>query len=76
MWVHPSIRGTGVADELVAAVIAWARSEGAKWVRLKVIQGNDRARHFYERMGFCTTGQEETRERDGVIEVQMQRPAV
>jgi len=73
MWVHPQIRGSGGADELVAAVVAWAESVGAKLVRLKVIQGNDRARHFYERMGFCPTGKEEVRERDGLIEVQMER---
>lgn len=73
MWAHPKIRGSGGADELVAAVVAWARSEGAKVVRLKVIQGNDRARCFYERMGFRTTGQEEMRLRDGQIEVQMER---
>jgi GNAT superfamily N-acetyltransferase len=73
MWVHPKIRGSGGADELVEAVVAWAQSEGAKWVRLKVIQGNDRARHFYERMGFCPTGHEEVRERDGLIEIQMER---
>ncbi len=73
MWVHPQIRGSGGADELVAAVVAWAESVGAKLVRLKVIQGNDRARHFYERMGFYPTGKEEVRERDGLIEVQMER---
>jgi GNAT superfamily N-acetyltransferase len=73
MWVHPAIRGSGGADELVAAVVGWAQSEGAKLVRLKVIQGNDRARRFYERMGFCITGQKETRQRDGLIEVQMER---
>jgi GNAT superfamily N-acetyltransferase len=73
MWVHPKIRGTGGADELVAAVVAWARSQGAKMVRLKVIQGNDRARHFYERIGFCPSGIEDVRERDGLIEVQMER---
>ena len=73
MWVHPKIRGSGGADQLVAAVVAWARSEGAKIVRLKVIQGNDRARRFYERMGFRTTGREEIRERDDRIEVEMER---
>jgi ribosomal protein S18 acetylase RimI-like enzyme len=73
MWVHPKIRGSGGGDQLVTAVIAWAQSEGAKIVRLKVIQGNDRARHFYERMGFCSTGHEDVRERDGLIEVQMER---
>ncbi len=72
MWVHPAIRGTGGADELVAAVVVWAQSEGAKSVRLNVIQGNDRARHFYERNGFRTTGQETIRQRDGLIEIQME----
>jgi ribosomal protein S18 acetylase RimI-like enzyme len=75
MWVHPKIRGSGGADELVAAVVVWARSEDAKLVRLKVMQGNDRARHFYERMGFRPTGQRQVRERDGLIEVQMERRA-
>jgi GNAT superfamily N-acetyltransferase len=73
MWVHPAIRGSGAADELVAAVVAWAESEGAARVRLKVIQGNDRARRFYERIGFIATGHELVRERDGRIEILMER---
>jgi RimJ/RimL family protein N-acetyltransferase len=73
MWVHPKIRGSGGADELVAAVIAWSLSEGAKSVQLKVIEGNDRARRCYERNGFRHTGQEEIRQRDGLIEIQMER---
>lgn len=63
----------GGAPELVAAVVAWAKSEGAKCVRLKVIQGNGRARHFYERMGFSPTGYRQIRERDGLIEIEMER---
>jgi GNAT superfamily N-acetyltransferase len=73
MWVHPKIRGSGGADELVSAVVAWAESVGMRLVRLKVIQGNDRARRFYERMGFCPTGIEAVRERDGLIEIEMER---
>jgi ribosomal protein S18 acetylase RimI-like enzyme len=73
MWVSPALRGSGAADALVAAVFSWAKSEGAASVRLKVIQGNDRARGFYERIGFRTTGQEEIRQRDGRIEIQMER---
>jgi ribosomal protein S18 acetylase RimI-like enzyme len=73
MWVHPSIRGSGGADELVAAVVVWARSEGAKLVRLQVIQENERARRCYARNGFRNTGLETNRPRDGRTEIQMER---
>jgi ribosomal protein S18 acetylase RimI-like enzyme len=73
MWVHPAVRGSGAADELAGAVLDWAKSEGAELVRLNVIHRNDRARRFYERIGFCATGYEAVRERDGLIEVQMER---
>ena len=73
MWVHPAIRASGAADELVAAVLAWAKSEGAKIMRLNVMQPNHRARRFYERCGFRATGRESIRMRDGSIEVQMER---
>jgi GNAT superfamily N-acetyltransferase len=76
MWVHPQIRGSGGADALAAAVIAWARSNAATCVRLKVIQGNDRARHCYVRLGFSPTGQTQVRERDGLIEMEMERSVV
>lgn len=72
MWVHPRIRGSGGADDLVAALIAWAQSEGAKSVQLKVIEGNARARRFYERNGFRYTGFEAMR-LDGPIEIQMEQ---
>lgn len=42
MWVHPAIRGSGGADEPVAAVLAWARSEDAKLMRLE--RGVERSR--------------------------------
>jgi GNAT superfamily N-acetyltransferase len=74
MWVHPAVRGCGAADELVAAVVAWAKSNDARSVRLNVMQPNHRARRFYERCGFRPTGHESIRERDGLIEVQMERP--
>jgi GNAT superfamily N-acetyltransferase len=73
MWVHPVVRGAGAADELVAAVIAWAASEDAKTVRLDVFQANARARRFYERLGFRETGESTVHERDGRIEFRMER---
>jgi GNAT superfamily N-acetyltransferase len=73
MWVHPTIRGTGAGDRLVAAVLSWALTEGARVVRLDVAGSNIRARRFYERNGFRPTGREAVRERDGEVEVQMER---
>lgn len=73
MWVHPAIRGSGAADQLVAAILAWAASESVRLVRLNVVQLNGRARRFYERHGFCPTGHETLRERDGLVEISMER---
>ncbi len=73
MWVHPTIRGSGAADALVEAVLAWAKSQGAAVVRLNVMQANHRARRLYERCGFRITGRESIRERDGLVEIQMER---
>lgn len=73
MWVNPALRGSGAGDALVAAVLSWAHSQGAASVRLQVIQGNERARHFYERVGFRYTGREQVRQRDGMVELQMEQ---
>ncbi len=73
MWVHASLRGRGGADALVASVLAWASAEGAQTMRLAVIASNGRARRCYERNGFRDTGHRTVRERDGVVEMQMER---
>jgi GNAT superfamily N-acetyltransferase len=56
MWVDPRARGLGVADALVEAVAGHAASQGAQALVLWVTEINDRARRFYERMGFQPTG--------------------
>jgi GNAT superfamily N-acetyltransferase len=56
MWVTPERRGSGLAEALARAVIAWARGEGAPRVVLWVVIGNAPAERFYERLGFVATG--------------------
>jgi GNAT superfamily N-acetyltransferase len=52
MWVAPALRGSGVAGELVAHVVDWARARGAARVCLSVEGRNLRAARLYERCGF------------------------
>ena len=73
MWVDPAVRGSGAAEALVASLLVWAETEGARQMRLCVIQSNARARRFYERLGFRENGRQSVRERDGAIEVEMER---
>jgi len=56
MWAAPDARGTGVADQLVAAVCEQASGSGADRVTLWVTDVNARARAFYQRLGFVPTG--------------------
>jgi GNAT superfamily N-acetyltransferase len=74
MWLAPSHRGTGASEQLVSAVVAWAKSESARCVRLHVIKSNDPARRLYERCGFLQTGHETRCENDDRIELRMELP--
>jgi ribosomal protein S18 acetylase RimI-like enzyme len=65
MWVSPQARGSGIADRLVTAVTAYVGAAGAAAVTLWVAAGNDRARGFYQRMGFRPTGNKQTYQRAG-----------
>ena len=57
VYVTPRQRGSGVADELLRAVVGWAREEAhAARVRLYVLDANERAHAFYHRIGFADTG--------------------
>ena len=57
MWVDAAHRGSGAAARLVEAVCRWAVEDGGRAVSLWVADGNDRARRFYERLGFTGTGE-------------------
>ncbi len=52
---------TGLAAELHDALLDWARARGARWMRLGVVAGNERAERFWRRRGYV-----ETRVRDGI----------
>ena len=65
MWVSPQVRGTGVAELLVGAVVDHAGAAGASRITLWVALGNARARAFYLRMGFTPTGRRQSYPRDG-----------
>ena len=73
MWLHPDLRGSGAADRLVDAVLDWANSVGADRIRLDVVQGNEAATRLYQRHGFRPTGHSTTRDRDGAVEIRMER---
>ena len=55
MYVRPGARGTGIAQRLVEAVIAYARPR-VELVQLSVVVGNERARRLYARLGFVEYG--------------------
>ena len=57
MWVDAAYRGTDAAAQLVAAVCRWAAEDGGRVLSLWVADGNDRARRFYQRLGFTGTGE-------------------
>lgn len=73
MWLDPSLRGTGSAERLVAAVTVWAAEEHADVIRLDVMKTNERAQRFYRRCGFTTIGQASVVENDGRPQIRMER---
>lgn len=56
VWVHPDLRGQGLASPGMAAVVAYARSRFAPVVSLYVNGFNVPARRSYERVGLERVG--------------------
>ena len=44
--------GRGIGRALLAAAERWAEEAGYPWLSLHVFEGNDRARHVYEKAGY------------------------
>jgi GNAT superfamily N-acetyltransferase len=55
MWVAPHMRSQGIGQELIRAVIEWAREKKQRRVMLAVTEGNDRALRSYVRAEFKST---------------------
>jgi ribosomal protein S18 acetylase RimI-like enzyme len=55
LWVAPAVRGTGVGDALIAAVVDRARRHGHRGVLLEVLAHNAPAVALYRRNGFLQT---------------------
>lgn len=55
MWVHPAVRGRGVASVLITAIASWAAGTGAATLTLSVMPDNVAARRTYERNGFTVS---------------------
>lgn len=56
MFVVAEARRSGVGEQLVRAVVAQARTDGASRVRLHVVETNHDAARLYARCGFARTG--------------------
>jgi ribosomal-protein-alanine N-acetyltransferase len=54
--VVPAHRRFGIATDLLAALIAWARQHGSSKVQIEVRSANDSAIKFYENAGFLRDG--------------------
>ena len=71
LFVDPQVVGTGVGETLLREIMDQLKRRGYRTVTLWVVEGNKRARHFYERLGFRPDGSRKTVAMNGaeVVEV-------
>ncbi len=67
LYVRPSARGNGLARELMRAAADYAREQGADHLELDVLESNEPARRFYERLGFTTVERRLATPVDGLL---------
>lgn len=66
LWLDPSARGHGLARQLIAAAVDWARDRRARTVTLRVAVDNTVARAVYESVGFAAVSSATAEARDEV----------
>jgi RimJ/RimL family protein N-acetyltransferase len=57
VWAHPDARGTGLAAEVVGAVMTWAKDRPRVWAW--VTSNNPAAERLYAKFGFRRSGLEQ-----------------
>ncbi|MFP5219946.1 MAG: GNAT family N-acetyltransferase [Actinomycetes bacterium] len=73
--VAPDVRGRGLLERLVDAIVAWAREQGATSLHLEVHEANARAQAAYRRLGFADTGRRRPYPLDPTaVELELARP--
>lgn len=60
--VETARHGNGDAQVLYRSVEAWCAANGARWMRLNIVQGHERAERFWRRMSYA-----QTTERTGIV---------
>lgn len=68
MWVAPEFRGQNIGEQIVSAVIEWAREGGATTLEAWVSENNP-ARFFYQKIGFEETSSTEPLRSDSKIQI-------
>ncbi len=72
MWVAPEFRGQKIGEQIVCAVIKWAREGGATMLEAWVSENNP-ARFFYQKIGFKETCSTEPLRPDSKIQIILMR---
>ncbi len=68
MWVAPEVRGQKIGEQIVRAVIKWAREGGVTKLEAWVSENNP-ARFFYQKVGFEETRLTEPLRSDSKIKI-------
>lgn len=76
IYVHPDVAGTGVGRALMDMAVAWLHERRLEPIGLWVLDGNVRARTFYERYGFRLDGGRSTFTLDQTGELPVDLPEV
>lgn len=65
IYIEPRLVKTGLGRRLFETAIDWLRGKGYASATLWVLEGNDRARRFYEAAGWSPDGASKTESRQG-----------